>query len=106
MIARLVVLAALVAAAPAWAQSEGACRSSARDVERELVLRGDKLSSTDRLVAEQRLSLGEGLCTRDSGRADRDLEQLRRDIIQQANRPPAVPPPGALPPGALQTDRY
>lgn len=94
MIARI-TLACLLLATPALAQSDGGCRGSARDVERELALRGNTMSAADRLQAEQRLSRTEGLCNQDAPRAGQDLEQLRRDIIQQATRPPGLPGPGA-----------
>lgn len=99
------VLAALLAASPALAQSDAACRGDARNADRELALRADRLSPGERLQAQQRLSRAEGLCSRnspqDSARAGQDLEQLRRDMVQQATRPPALPP-GVLPPGPHQ----
>lgn len=97
-----IILAALLAATPALAQSDGSCRGDARNVDRELALRADRLSPGERLQAQQRLSRAEGLCsqnsTQDSVRAGQDLEQLRRDMVQQATRPSGLPP-GLPPPG-------
>lgn len=91
MIIRIAVLAALAAATPALAQSTGSCQGSARSAERELTLNADRLSPSDRVQAEQRLSRSQGLCFQDAPRATQDLEQLRRDMTQQATRPPAMP---------------
>lgn len=90
MIARA-LLAWLLLTAPAVAQSEGFCWGDAHSLDRELALRGDQLSANDRLLAEQRLSRARGQCTQDAPRAQQDLEQLRRDIIQQATRPGELP---------------
>jgi hypothetical protein len=96
---RLMVLAAVVVASPALAQSSGSCLGDARSLERELTLNGSRLSPSDRAQAEQRLSRGQGLCFQDAPRASQDLEQLRRDMVQQALRPPANPgPPPPLSP--------
>lgn len=84
---RAVTASLLLLAAPVAASADGLCRGDVRNVDRELTLRGQQLSPMDRAVAEQRLSRTEGLCDRDAPRAQQDLEQIRRDIIQQANRP-------------------
>lgn len=93
----LVLAACLLLAVPALAQSEGMCRGDVRNLQREMTLNGERLSPTDRVQAEQRLSRAEGLCFQDSARARQDLEQLRRDMVQQATRPgdlPGLPRPG------------
>lgn len=83
----------LLAAAPAWAQSESWCRGDARNLERDLIYNGDKLPSSDRLLMERRLNNAERLCGTDSTTARSDLEELRRDMILQAERP-RIPPIG------------
>ncbi|MGE5475766.1 MAG: hypothetical protein ACM3Q1_03865 [Bacteroidales bacterium] len=91
------LLVGLLAATPALAQSDTFCRGDVRNAERELALRGDRLSATDRVQAQQRLSRAEGLCFQDSTRARQDLEQLQRELVQQATRPgdqPALPGTG------------
>lgn len=90
MIMRIAALL-LFAAFPALAQSTGSCQGSARSLERELTLNADRMAPSDRVLAEQRLSRSRGLCFQDAPRASQDLEQLRRDMVQQATRPPAVP---------------
>lgn len=87
----LALVACLLVAVPALAQSEGLCRGDARNLQREMTLNGDRLSPTDRVQAEQRLSRAEGLCFQDSTRARQDMEQLRRDMVQQATRPRDLP---------------
>lgn len=84
-------LAWLLLTVPAVAQTEGFCQGDAHSVDRELTQRGGQLSATDRLVAEQRLSRARGQCSQDAPRAQQDLEQLRRDILQQATRPDDLP---------------
>lgn len=91
MTIRAVTAALLALAAPAAAHADSLCRGDVRNVDRELTLRGQQLSPMDRAVAEQRLSRTEGLCDRDAPRAQQDLEQIRRDIIQQATRPGELP---------------
>lgn len=87
----LVFVACLLVAAPALAQSEGMCRGDVRNLQREMTLNGDRLSPSERVQAEQRLSRADGLCFQDSTRARQDLEQLRRDMVQQATRPGDLP---------------
>lgn len=98
MMLRPVLAWLLLLSAPALAQSEGFCIGEARSLDRELTLRGGQMSANDRLLAEQRLSRARGQCQQDAPRAQQDLEQLRRDMVQQATRPPAltVPPPSGL----------
>lgn len=86
-----VLTACLLAAAPALAQSDAMCRGDVRNLQREMTLNSDRLSPGDRVLAEQRLSRAEGLCSQDSPRARQDLEQLRRDMVQQATRPGDLP---------------
>lgn len=89
-IAMLCLLASAAAADPS-------CQMDARNLDRELTLRGQELSPADRAAAELRLNRNQGLCDRDPQQAQHDLEQLRRDIIQQATRPddaPGLPPTG------------
>ncbi|MCR6629782.1 MAG: hypothetical protein NVV74_06860 [Magnetospirillum sp.] len=91
----LVSLAGLLVL-PALAQAqEGNCRGQARSLEREMTLNADRMTAGERVQAEQRLSRADGLCAQDSRRASQDLEQLRRDMVLQTNRPrelPEVPP--------------
>ncbi|HLO78494.1 MAG TPA: hypothetical protein VK196_18720 [Magnetospirillum sp.] len=82
-----IALVFLLTTAPAFAQTEGACRGAGRETELELSLRSEQLSPQDRIQAQQRLTQAEGLCFREPPRASQDLDQLRRDIIQQATRP-------------------
>lgn len=92
MIARIVLTGVvLLGVLPARASDAGMCRGDVRNLDREMTLRADRLSPTDRVLAEQRLSRAEGLCAQDSTRARQDLEQLRRDMVQQATRPGDVP---------------
>lgn len=86
-----VLVACLLAAPAALAQSDAMCRGDVRNLQREMTLNNQRLSPTDRVQAEQRLSRAEGLCFQDSTRARQDLEQLRRDMVQQATRPGDLP---------------
>ncbi|MGE5516513.1 MAG: hypothetical protein ACM31D_11910 [Bacteroidota bacterium] len=86
-----VLVVCLLAAAPALAQSDAMCRGDVRNLDRELTLNADRMSPTDRALSQQRLSRAEGLCAQDSTRARQDLEQLRRDMVQQATRPGDLP---------------
>ncbi|MBC7908151.1 MAG: hypothetical protein H7Y60_15600 [Rhodospirillaceae bacterium] len=85
------VLAVLLTTS-AWA-SESWCQGDARNLQRDLILNGNQLPPSDRLLMERRLNNAEGMCSMDSNRARSDLENLRRDMILQAERPP-VPPVG------------
>lgn len=94
-------LAALLAAtpatwgladSPAWA-SESWCQGDARNLERDLIYNGDKLPANDRLLMERRLNDAERRCTTNSPSARSDLEELRRDMLLQAERP-RIPPTG------------
>lgn len=93
--AALVTVTLAAVYAPAWGQSDSLCRGAARDMERDLTLRGGQMSAQDRILMERRLSDSSSLCARDPGRASSDLEQMRRDLTLQAQRPPAGTPPGS-----------
>lgn len=97
----ITVLAAVLLAGAshsALAQTEGSCRGDARNLDRELTLRSGQMSAHDRVLAEQRLGRASGLCAQDSGRGSAQLEELRRDMVQQALKPPLNSPSGV--PGA------
>jgi hypothetical protein len=85
---RLWAALAMLWAAPAWAQSESWCRGDARSLERDLTYNGSQLPPNDRLLMERRLNNAERMCSTDSSHARSDLENLRRDMILQAERPP------------------
>ncbi|MBC7951502.1 MAG: hypothetical protein H7Z12_06715 [Rhodospirillaceae bacterium] len=80
MVRSISVLAILLTAAPAWAQTGSWCQGDARNLEREL-------PANDRLLMERRLNDADRMCGSDASRARSDLENLRRDMILQAERP-------------------
>ncbi len=103
---RVLLISLLVAGTPALAQ-EVDCRSQARTVERELLL-NQQLSTSDRYLAERRLSYGTGLCQTDPNRGAWEIDQLRRDNDQLAQQPRAMEP-GQRPwviPGNSETSPY
>lgn len=93
MVKSMSILAFVLAAPPAWAESQVWCQGDARSLERELIYNGDKLPANDRLLMERRLNDAERRCFTDSDHARGDLEELRRDMTLQAERP-RIPPIG------------
>lgn len=83
-------------ATPGWAQSATQCRGDARNLQRDLAVQGGNMTPDQRLRAQQRLGAGEALCVQDPRRGSSDLEQFRRDMVQQAQRPPTGPSPSPL----------
>lgn len=80
------VCALLLAGTPALA-SESGCQGDARNLQRELMLNDTRLPPTDRLLMDRRLNEAERRCGSDSSRARSDIENLRRDMILQSERP-------------------